>query len=332
MKTLHIISLSLFMAGCANAGSNVVIENFNLTGVPLPSIKYITDMKIQADTLLFVYEREDGYGQRFLRRGIVDIENKKLDVSPDMGKRDDGYYTSYMPYPIIAVDQSINVIDQDDCEIYTIENDTAIVRTKQYLMGRNSTVPFALSQYVQDAFMSARGKYIFIGREPNGGRQYAMNADLTSATIDTICQISISPELQTWMPNAGELAYSSKYNRLAFAYRLHPAIEIFNSDGSKLKAIEVSPPTFNIATLEQADFENLNPLHFVDISTNSNYIYALYWGHKYGEKGAPKIYQLDWTGKIIARHALHDNVYKIAVFDDNTLIGWTGNKFVSISL
>jgi len=76
-----------------------------------------------------------------------------------------------MPYPFIANDSTIRVVSQDDCEIYNIENDTAFVRSKQYLMTGNSTVPFPISQYVQDVFMTAPDKYVFIGREPKGGRQ-----------------------------------------------------------------------------------------------------------------------------------------------------------------
>ncbi len=84
--------------------------------------------------------------------------------------------------------------------------------------------------------MTGMDKYVFIGREPNGGRQYAMTADLATSKIDTIRQINISPELQTWMPNTGEMVYSDKHNRLAFAYKLHPVIEIFDTDGKTIKS------------------------------------------------------------------------------------------------
>lgn len=332
MRTLYIMALSLLMSGCANAQSTVNATRLELIGETLPAMRHITDMKMSGDTLLFVFETEDGFGQRFLRRAVVDRDNNMLTISTDMGKRDGGYYSSYMPYPFITNDGSVRVISQDDCEIYTTEQDTSFVRTKQYLMSGNSIVPFPLSQYVQDVYMTAPNKYVFIGREPKGGRQFAMKGDLSSATIDTIRQISISPELQDWMPNAGELAYSSKHNRLAFAFRLHPVIEIFGLDGSLLKTVKVADDTFNPATLEEADFDELNPIQFADISTNDNYIYALYWGHKYGETGQPQIYQLDWNGNIIAQHTLQDNIYKIAVLDDNMIIGWTGNEFVLISI
>lgn len=331
MKTLHIMALSLIISGCADARSTANITRLETAGEPLPSIRHVTDMKVAGDTLLFVFETEDGSGQRFLRRATVDQDNNTLAISSDMGKRDDGYYTSYMPYPFIAVDGSVRVIGQDDCEIYAIEYDTTFARTKQCLMDGNSAVPFPLSQYVQDVFMTAPDRYVFIGREPKGGRQFAMTADLSSAEIDTIRQISISPDLQAWMPNAGELAYSSKHNRMAFAYRLHPVIEIFGLDGLILKTVEIADATFNPATLEEADFEDSNPVHFIDISTDDDCIYALYWGHKYGETGENKIYQFDWDGNMIAEHTLDICISKISILDADTLLGLSRKGFVIIS-
>ena len=124
---------------------------------------------MKGDTLFFVYEDEDGYGQRLLRRAVADTKSHTLRVSPDMGKRENGYFISYMPYPFITDNGSMRIISQDDCEIFTLENDTAFVRTKQFLMSNDSKVPFRISQFVQDIFMTGPDKYVFIGREPNGG-------------------------------------------------------------------------------------------------------------------------------------------------------------------
>ena len=188
MKILSLIALSLFMSGCANAQSTTTTAKLKISGEPLPAIRHVTDMKVSGDTLLFVFECENGYGQRLLRRAIIDNSNNAISISPDMGKREDGYYAS-MPYPFISDNGALRVVGQDDCEIFTVENDTAFVRTRHYLMDSNSTVPFPLSQYVQDVYMTGMDKYVFIGREPNGGRQYAMTADLTTSKIDTISSV-----------------------------------------------------------------------------------------------------------------------------------------------
>ncbi len=331
MRILSVIALSLFMSGCANAQSTTTTAKLEISGEPLPAIRHVTDMKVSGDTLLFVFECEDGYGQRLLRRAIIDNSNNTISISPDMGKREDGYYASYMPYPFISDNGVIHVVGQDDCEIFTVENDTAFVRTRQHLMDGNSIVPFPLSQYVQDVYMTNPDRYVFIGREPNGGRQYAMTADLTTSKIDTIRQISISPELQTWMPNAGEMVYSAKHNRLAFAYKLHPVVDIFDTDGKIIKSVKIGEDTFDPNTLEEADFEELNIMHTVDVTATPDYIYALNWACNYSDAAnfAPTIYKIDWNGKVIDRYFnIPYPLYRIVALDDSTMIGWTGKDFV----
>lgn len=329
------MALTLYMSGCANAQSTSTPVKLDVVGETLPAIRHINDMKMSGDTLFFVYEGEDGYGQCLLRRAVVDTKSHTLRVSTDMGKKDDGYFVSYMPYPFIADGGSVCVISQDDCEQYTLENDTTFIRTKHYLMSSDSKVPFPLSQFVQDVFMTGPNKYVFIGREPNGGRQYAMKADLTTAKIDTIRQINISPELQTWMPNTGEMAYSGKFNRLVFAYKLHPFIEIFDTIGKRIKSVRIGKDSFDPKTMEKADFDGLNSLHTVDVTYTPDYIYALYWGFKYADSkhSKPAIIKLDWDGNIIARYNNWVGpLYRIAAKDDSTLIGWNGNEFVLLTL
>lgn len=335
MKIFLIMALTLFMSGCANAQSTSTPVKLDVVGETLPAIRHINDMKMSGDTLFFVYEGEDGYGQRLLRRAVVDTKSHTLRVSPDMGKKNDGYFISYMPYPFIADGGSTCVISQDDCELYTLENDTTFIRTKHYLMSSDSKVPFPLSQFVQDVFMTGPDKYVFIGREPNGGRQYAMKADLTTAKIDTIRQINISPELQTWMPNTGEMVYSGKHNRLAFAYKLHPIIEIFDTNGKRIKSVRIGEDTFDPKTMEEADFETMNSLHTVDLTYTSDYIYALHWCYGYSDanKYAPTVYKIDWNGKVIDRYFnIPYPLYRIAAKDDSTLIGWNGKEFVLLTL
>lgn len=62
MKILPIIALTLFMSGCANAQSTITTTKLKISGEPLPAIRHVTDMKVSGDTLLFVFECENGYG------------------------------------------------------------------------------------------------------------------------------------------------------------------------------------------------------------------------------------------------------------------------------
>ncbi len=336
MKTLISLTLLLMLVGCsANAQPTSSVQTLEFTGDSLPALRHITDMKISGDTLYFVYETEDGFGQRFLRSAVIDYENAKLSIRPEIGKREDGYYVSYMPYPFFDASGNVHIVSQDDGEIYDLSDGNALTRTKKYLVSGNSTVPFPMSHYLQDVSMVSQDNYVFIGREPNGGLQYAMAANTASENVDTIRKIAISPELQSWMPNAGKLTYSGKHNRLAFAYRLHPVIEILGMDGELVKRVQIAADTFDPKLLEEADFEDLTPLHFVDISASSDYIYALYWGCMYSERETtvPCIYKIDWTGNVIAKRDLTTSpIYKIAVTDEDGIIVWNGKYFINVEL
>lgn len=329
--------LSLFMLLLASCTANAHVtanQPLTLIGDRLPPIRHITDMKAVADTLWFVYETEDGFGQRFLRKAVIDQDNKTLDVGPVLGKKSDGYYMAYMPYPVYGLDGNMQVVNQEDGEIFNCVNDSILIRSKNYILSGNSAVPFPLSQYVQDISAVDSDNYVFVGREPNGGEQFAMKANVSTTKIDSIRKVQLSPELTTWLPNAGELAYSKKHDRLAFAYRLHPIIELFGMDGKLIRQVRIGQDTFNPETLEEADFEELNPLHNVDISVTPEYIYALHWNCKYGdaENTAPTIFKIDWDGNIVDR--LFDvpmPLYKIAVSDDKSIIGWNGKEFISIT-
>jgi len=290
-------------------------------------------MRAVADTLWFVYETENGFGQRFLRKAIIDRENYTLDVGPDIGRKSDSYFMAYMPYPVNGIDGKMQVVNQEDGEIFGCENDSVLTHTKNYILSGNSSVPFPLSQYVQDISSVSDDNYVFIGREPNGGEQYAMKTNVATAEIDTIRKIQLLAELATWLPNAGELAYSKQHDRLTFAYRLHPIIEIYGMDGKLIKQVRIGQDTFNPETLEEADFEELNPIHIVDIAVTPKNIYALHWNFKYNDAKdtAPTIFKIDWEGNIVDRlFNMPIPLYKIAVSDDNSIIGWNGKDFIFI--
>lgn len=129
MRTPIFSLLMLTLTSCtANAQQSADAQKLTMTGCMLPAIRHINDMKITGDTLWFVYETEDGYGQRFLRRAIIDSKNRTLNVGPEMGHKGDGYYVSYMPYPVNNCDSTCLVVSQDDGEIYSAEKAASSLR------------------------------------------------------------------------------------------------------------------------------------------------------------------------------------------------------------
>lgn len=100
-----ILSLFVLLLASCTANAHVTANQpLTLIGDRLPPIRHITDMKAVADTLWFVYETEDGFGQRFLRKAVIDQDKNTLDVGPVLGKKSDGYYMAYMPYPVHGLD------------------------------------------------------------------------------------------------------------------------------------------------------------------------------------------------------------------------------------
>ncbi len=115
MKNLIVFIFALTLTSCSvNAQQSADAQKLTLTGSRLPAIRHVNDMKITGDTLWFVYETEGGYGQRFLRRAIIDSKNLTLNVGSEMGHKEDGYYVSYMPYPVNNCDGSLLVTSQDN--------------------------------------------------------------------------------------------------------------------------------------------------------------------------------------------------------------------------
>lgn len=333
MKTLYLIALTVLTAVCAHAQSAIDTVRLDCTGQPLPKIQHVIEMKVLADTLFFVYESEEGFGQRILQRATIDKQNHRLVIGSEIGKRDDGYYVSYMPYPFVGADGKMHVVSQDDGGIYNLVHDSVLVRTKIGLFSIKA--PMTMSQYAQDVYSILPNQYIFIGRKPKGGSQYVLSADMTVAKMDTIHRISISPMLTAWMPNEGKMVYSGKYNRMAFAYRLHPIVEIFDTYGKLVKSVRIGEDTFNPETLNEADFEELNTLHTVDVAYTPNYMYALHWSCKYDEiqTASPTIYKIDWNGKVVNRYVCgFTPLYSVAALNDSQLIGWTGTEFIMLIL
>lgn len=318
MRTFGLLILFLVLANCARAESSVKITKFDKSGEPPEDIRLMTDMKVSGDTLMFVYETQNGHGQLFVRRAIIDRNKHNLLISPPLGKRDDGYYTSYMPYPFTGLDGTFRIVGQDDCEIYDIIGSTAIAGTRHRILDSNFSVPVQLSQHVSDVFVMAPDIYVFMAREPRGARQFVLAADIVASRIDTIRHISVSSDLQAWMPNMGKMAYSDKHKSIVFAYRLHPYIEIFGTDGKTIKSVRIGEDTFDPRTLDEADFDSLNILHTIYLTLSRNYIYVLYRASVYSEQKAD-IIKLDFEGNIIDRYRIGTKLSSITATGDETL-------------
>jgi hypothetical protein len=105
-------------------------------------------------------------------------------------------------------------------------------------------------------------------------------------------------------------------------------------DGKLIRQIRIGQDTFNRETLEEADFEELNPLHIIDISVTSDSIFALYWGYKYIDSTRDNvqslIFQIDWNGNVVNQYLIKYPLKKISVFNNNCILGWNGSVFITV--
>lgn len=87
MKTLYLLTLTMLLASCAKAQPNIDAVRLDCTGQTLPKIRHMIEMKVLSDTLFFVYECDEGFGQRILRRATIDKQNHRLVIGPEIGRR-----------------------------------------------------------------------------------------------------------------------------------------------------------------------------------------------------------------------------------------------------
>lgn len=329
-----LLFMVVLCVGCTSARETVNMLPFIYFTDSIPDISHITEMKAVGDTVYIVYENENGYGQRFLCSYTVNQENRSLSFNGEYGNCSDDYYQLYMPYPFISISGTVEVVSQDDCELYSINSDRTFLLRKKYLLGGSSKPPYPLSQYVQDVFATASNGYMFVAREPSGGRQAVFSINTDSASVKEVKTLVADSDYPSWIVNVGEFAFSLADRRCAFAYRLFPFIEFLDTSGSIIKLVNIAESSFDPATLEMADFEELNPLHFVDLTSTDEFIYALYWGKTYTEMkighSQSRIYKFDWIGNIVEIFSINEPLYRITVIKGG-LICWNGSEFVGVS-
>lgn len=335
MKQLLITSLLLLYYSAAMA-SSIQVSVTPLKADSLPDISHIIDMKAAGEKIIITYELKEGYGQRIMRDIYHDTTTNTLSFGKEYGKRDNGYYQLYMPYLIDSSDGNLQVVSQDDGELFSVGADYKLESTGRFLIGTNFNIPFPISLYLKDIQQLSTNKYIFIAREPNGGRQSIFISDIDSMAISEIRPIIANADYPTWMVNTGELAYSDKNGICAFAYRLYPKVDLFKPSGETITIHTVAEGGFDPQTVDYADMEEHNTLYFINLTQTSDYIYALYLGKKWSDinhnAGSSKIYKFNHLGEIVCTIDIPVTLHKIAALDDGQIFAWDGKKFLLIRL
>lgn len=336
-KSLSVVLL-MAIATQAIAQNSTQINDFTiLKAISQPDISHIVDMKAVAPGKVFIsYEAQEGRGQRILQEINSDIANGNLSFSQEYGKRDDGSYQLFMPYLINFNAEKPFVVSQDDGELFTINPNAKFAASNKHILDYNFKVPFPVSLYVQDVQMISPTDFLFVGREPNGGKHSVFLSKPDSMSITLIKSFVNDSNYSSWVINTGKLAYSSKAGLCVFAYRLYPTVEFFKPTGEIIKIQTIGQNGFDTTTLEYADLEDYNRLHFMDITQTEGFFYLLYWGKKGNEmltsSSPSKILKFDHTGNLQHTFILDSPIRKIAAFSDQEFIAWDGNNFIYFSL
>ena len=302
----------------------------------LPDISHVIDMKATGEKIIITYELKKGYGQRIMREIYPDTTTNILSFGKEYGKRDNGYYQLYMPYLIDSPDGNFQVVSQDDGELFTVGTDYKLESTGRFLIGTNFNIPFPISLYLKDAQQLSTDRYMFIAREPNGGRQSVFISDTGSIAISEIRPIIADANYPAWMINTGELAYSDRTGICAYAYRLYPKVEFFKPSGETITIHTVAEGGFDHQTMDYADMEEHNTLYFTDLTQTPDYTYALYLGKKWSDinhdAGSSRIYKSNHLGEIVGTIEIPVTLHNIVVLDDGQILAWNGENFLLIRL
>jgi hypothetical protein len=130
----------------------------------------------------------------------------------------------------------------------------------------------------------------------------------------------------------GNFTTNSKIQRVAFATRSSPALDILSFESSKIDVVKrVSGTTLPIFSSENtgqligATIDNSNVWGFLSITSSDSYLYVLYSGkrtdNEYQNSDIVLVY--NWNGELVKRLKLDREVSNVAVDEnDNYLMGY----------
>ncbi len=293
-------------------------------------------MKAAGDALYCVYENDGSFGQRMLGCFTINSRNRSLSYNGDFGKMPDGYWQTYMPYPFMSPAGELTVAGMDDGRVYKPGHGLSLYPGQRYLIGTGSSTSYPLSMYVSDIFQLTVDDYIYVGRQPKGGIQAALRTDCATMEITEIKPLIADQRYPSWIVNTGEMIYNSREKICAYAYRLFPKIDFFDLDGNTINSVIFAIDSFDPSTIDMADTETLNPIHFIDLTQTASHIYALYCGttiaDAMSENAGSTIYRLDSDGKVAGTYSVGIFIRNFAAINDTTFIAWTGSQFLFIKI
>lgn len=177
---------------------------------------------------------------------------------------------------------------------------------------------------------------LFLGAGLYEGRYILTNS--TNYSIDSIFldypfndELPISFEEKA-MLFQGNFTTNSKLQRIAFATRSSPALDILSFESNKIDVVKrisgTTLPIFaseNTGQLIGATLDNSNVWGYLSITSSNSYLYLLYSGKRTDDEyqKSDKVLVYNWNGDLVKRLKLDQEVSNVAVDEnDNYLIGY----------
>ena len=326
--------------GCSNYDKYSIteVDLLRIQTDSLPDISKISEMRLHDEELYLTYETQGSWGQQFVSRYSMDFNEGMMHFEKDYFKKENGYYQFFAPLLFTDTESSLYVSGRDELSVYLVSSEGIAYNNGDYIMTNDSNVPYEMVMEARQIFHYAPHEYIFIGRKPKDGMQGIYHSDNTTGGIEIteVSRIVYDDTNISWTANFGRMTYNSEKGVAAFAFQMFPAVQFIDVRNGKAFNV-VLPNTESVQLItDRADIWEQNDVQFKDITSNSNHIYALYWGMGFDEaenkkisgNGESKVIRFDWKGNITDVYVFDICISSIAVSEDDSLIlGHDGEYF-----
>lgn len=321
MKKVLLIFIVLSLYSCREQNNNNNFELIKSSRLDVSdSIRLSSDFIFLGDLLIL-----SDFGD-FDYLKAIDVKSDK--IVKKFGKLGEGP-CEIKPHSNIqrVNDFTVGVFDRQGFRYleYSIENIDSV-----YCQNETKKFDFNIQKLVKlnDDFFFGVGLY--------DGRYILTNS--TNYSIDSIFldypfndELPISFEEKA-MLFQGNFTTNSKLQRIAFATRSSPALDILSFESNKIDVVKrisgTTLPIFasdNTGQLIGATLDNSNVWGYLSITSSNSYLYLLYSGKRTDEEyqNSDIVLVYDWDGNLVKKLNLDQKVSEIVVDeDDNYLVGY----------
>lgn len=351
-----LISLTFRMEAKVIDGGTVLVKTDTLFSHPIilkgtklsfaiKNLKRIYSMQVKGEQLFLTFERKEDWGPEYMVSYQINRNGKQLRYETEYGKHGKNTYDFCNPVMFLGANDTLCVAERSFGDIFKVIDKGKLVRARDYVVGMNAKVPYAIVLEAKDVAYAAPHKYYFLGHQPENGSNCILYADNTTGTltIKDVIKPIFDKRYPQWIANHGIFNYSKKYKTGVFAFDVCPGIDFYSMNDSNVvkKTIKLDKPIFKTSLLTQGDFYNKNVNYFVSLSQSDDYVYAAYRGTKYDDmlkldrqnKAKTRIIKFDWLGNIKQVYQINDMIDIISVDKvSNTLIGCDGRQIFLYNL